>query len=99
MRQLVTEIIRNRQLMRLGFAVATEVDPDILLMDEILAVGDAAIQQTAFSVLRTSMGEANHIGKFCQRALWIDDGALRADGPPDEVIARYDELLQQPVEA
>jgi ABC-type polysaccharide/polyol phosphate transport system ATPase subunit len=96
--------------MRLGFAVATEVDPDILLMDEILAVGDGAFQQRCLeridtfhrqgkTIFMVSHGSGN-IRKFCQRALWIDDGVLRADGPADEVIARYEESIQQqPVEA
>jgi ABC-type polysaccharide/polyol phosphate transport system ATPase subunit len=94
--------------MRLGFAVATEVDPDILLMDEILAVGDAAFQQKCLERIEDFHGRGKTIFmvshspasilKFCQRALWIHDGVLRADGPADEVIARYDELLQQPVD-
>lgn len=94
--------------MRLGFAVATEVDPDILLMDEVLAVGDAAFQQKCLerinrfhdagkTLFMVSHGPGN-IRKYCQRALWIHDGVLRADGPADEVLARYEELLQ-PVEA
>ena len=95
--------------MRLGFAVATEVDPDILLMDEILAVGDAAFQQKCLerinlfrrqgkTIFMVSHGPGN-IRRYCQRALWIHDGVLRADGPVDEVISRYEEILQQPVEA
>lgn len=95
--------------MRLGFAVATEVEPDILLMDEVLAVGDAAFQQKCLERINTfhsagktlfmvSHGSGN-IRKYCQRALWIHDGVLRADGPADEVLARYEELLEQPVEA
>jgi homopolymeric O-antigen transport system ATP-binding protein len=96
--------------MRLGFAIATEVDPDILLMDEILAVGDAAFQQKCLeridafhrqgkTIFMVSHAPGN-IRKFCQRALWIHDGVLRADGPADEVLGRYEEILQQqPVEA
>jgi ABC-type polysaccharide/polyol phosphate transport system ATPase subunit len=94
--------------MRLGFAVATEVDPDILLMDEILAVGDTAFQQkcleriNAFHNAGKTLFMVSHgpgsIRKYCQRALWIHDGVVRADGPPDEVLARYEELLEQPVE-
>lgn len=94
--------------MRLGFAVATEVDPDILLMDEILSVGDAAFQRkclqriddfrkqgkTIFMVSHA----ATTIRLFCRRALWIHDGLVRADGPADDVVSRYEELLQQPVE-
>jgi ABC-type polysaccharide/polyol phosphate transport system ATPase subunit len=95
--------------MRLGFAVATEVDPDILLMDEILAVGDATFQQKCLDRINDfhrrgkTIFMVSHaprtIRQFCQRALWIHDGVLRADGQVNEVIARYEELLQQPVEA
>ena len=94
--------------MRLGFAIATEVDPDILLMDEILAVGDAAFQQkclqriddfrqqgkTIFMVSHA----AGTIRQFCRRALWIHDGILRADGPVEEVISQYEGLVRQSVE-
>jgi ABC-type polysaccharide/polyol phosphate transport system ATPase subunit len=88
--------------------VATEVDPEILLIDEILAVGDAAFQQKCLGRIDTFHRQgktifmvshsAVNIRKFCQRALWIHDGVLRADGAADEVVRQYEELLQQPVE-
>ena len=95
--------------MRLGFAIATEVDPDILLIDEILAVGDAAFQQKCsarideFRKRGKTIIFVSHdmsaVRRLCQRVFLIQDGVLLADGPPDQVIARYEELLQRPIEA
>lgn len=90
-------------LMRLGFAIATEVDPDILLMDEILAVGDAAFQEKClariddFRQRKKTIVFVSHnmaaVRCICQRVLLIHEGRLLADGPPDEVAARYEEVL------
>jgi lipopolysaccharide transport system ATP-binding protein len=94
--------------MRLGFAIATEVDPDILLIDEILAVGDAAFQQKCLARIdefrqrsKTILFVSHDMGsirRLCQRALLLHDGVLLADGQPEQVVARYEELLQRPVE-
>jgi ABC-type polysaccharide/polyol phosphate transport system ATPase subunit len=92
--------------MRLAFAVATEVDPDILLMDEVLAVGDIAFQQKCMAriedfrragktILYVSHA-AEAVKKLCTRAILLHEGNLIADGIPDAVFERYNELLQQP---
>src|SRR5271166_5075660 len=86
--------------MRLAFSVATEIDPDILLIDEILAVGDAPFQQKCFDRLQSfrragktimfvSHGMAQ-VARYCDRAMLIDQGAIVADGRPDEVIPIYE---------
>ena len=90
--------------MRLGFAIAVQVNPDILLMDEILAVGDLAFQQKCFNWIdefrrrgKTTILVAHAMGAVrahCQRVLLIDAGRLIADGPPDEVISLYESLQQ-----
>ncbi len=95
--------------MRLGFAIATEVDPDILLIDEILAVGDAAFQQKCLARIsefrqrgKTIVFVSHDMGsirRLCQRVLLLHNGVLVADGQPEQVVARYEELLRQPVEA
>lgn len=92
--------------MRLGFAIATEVDPDILLIDEILAVGDGAFQQKCLERIQdirrrgTTIIFVSHdvatVRRLCQRALLIQDGELLADGPTDPVVAQYEALLHQP---
>ncbi len=91
--------------MRLAFSVATEVDPDILLIDEILAVGDAVFRQKcekrirAFREQRKTILMVSHdlntMKDFCDRLLLIDQGELLEDGRPDYVIARYNDLIGQ----
>jgi ABC-type polysaccharide/polyol phosphate transport system ATPase subunit len=86
-------------VMRLGFAVAINVDPDILLTDEVLAVGDEAFQRKCLdyiSALRrrgVTIVYVSHaldsVRGLCQRAIWLDHGRLIADGPSGEVIDRY----------
>jgi ABC-type polysaccharide/polyol phosphate transport system ATPase subunit len=92
--------------MRLSFAVATEVHPDILLIDEILSVGDALFQDKCnvrmrrFRELGKTLIMVSHdmrsIANFCDRVLLVDKGELLEDGPADYVIGRYRELMGQP---
>lgn len=84
---------------RLAFAVATEVHPDILLIDEALSVGDAAFVERAKTRLRQLLDRSNVVvvvshdpkalREICTRGVWLDRGRLRADGPVDEVIEAY----------
>jgi len=84
---------------RLAFAVATEVDPDILIVDEILAVGDAAFQEKCFDRIRrfresgkTILMVSHSIQQIvthCDRAILLDHGSLIADGDPDTVAEQY----------
>ena len=85
--------------MRLGFAVAALLDPDVLLLDEVLAVGDAAFQESCFTRLRqlreagTTVVLVSHeldqVRQLCERAVWLDGGRVAADGPPDQVLMAY----------
>lgn len=85
--------------LRLGFAVAAHLSPDILLVDEVLAVGDADFQKKcldAMDGLRTSgrtVVFVSHnmaaVESLCSRCLWIDAGKLRADGAVRSVVADY----------
>ena len=89
--------------MRLAFAIATEVDPDILLIDESLGVGDAAFKDKAKARLRGLFErtkavvlvshEMEALRELCTRGLWIEHGQLVADGPIDEIIDRYLEAV------
>jgi len=89
--------------MRLAFAVAVNVDPDILLVDEALAVGDLVFQHRCMhrmNRLRDSgktIVLATHdltaVTKFCDRALLLDEGKLLADGKPDLVVQKYHALV------
>lgn len=86
-------------LARLGFSVATDSMPDILIVDEILSVGDSAFQEKSLARI-TSFREnggtilmVSHametIVTMCQRVAWLDQGQLRAIGPADEVVYQY----------
>ncbi len=85
--------------MRLAFSVAINVNADILLVDEILAVGDAAFQAKCFNKMReikaagTTIVIVSHslgqIEQLCERSYWIDKGVVRKSGTPREVHAEY----------
>ena len=85
--------------LRLAFSVSAHLRPDILIIDEILAVGDAEFQAKCLAKLaehvddgRTVLFTSHDLGSvrsFCSRALWFDRGRLMADGPAEDVIARY----------
>ena len=84
---------------RLGFAIAVHIDPDVLLLDEVLTVGDAAFRAKAGSILDRFRSEnktviiASHSMKLieerCTRAVWIEKGRIRMDGEPAEVSHAY----------
>ncbi len=85
--------------MRLAFAVAAHMDPEILLVDEALAVGDAAFQAKCIAKMedvarsgRTVVFVTHNmasIRSMCDRVIWLNDGTIAAIGEPDEVIAGY----------
>jgi ABC-2 type transport system ATP-binding protein len=85
--------------MRLGFAIAVHVDADILLIDEILAVGDAAFQQKCSARLQqiqqngTALLIVSHtlsvLSTLCNRVIWLDQGCVMAEGHPIEVLQQY----------
>lgn len=84
---------------RLAFAVATEVDPDILVVDEILAVGDLPFQAKCFEKLKRfrAAGKTillvshsmDQILKFCDRAIYLEKGQFFFDGEPEEAVQIY----------
>ena len=90
---------------RLAFAVAVCVDPDILLVDEVLAVGDQEFRQRCLERLarfRRAGGtlivvshDMETVGDLCTRAVWLDHGRLRRDGPSGEVIQEYQSQVQE----
>lgn len=95
--------------LRLAFSVATEVDPDVLIMDEILAVGDFAFQEKCFDRLKyfRSLGKTiilvthsvDQVTKLCDRCMLMDTGKLVFDGNPERGVELYlsDARLDEPV--
>ena len=89
---------------RLGFAVAVNVDPDILLVDEVLAVGDESFQRKCIERVTEFQREgrtilfvthaADLVRRVCERGLVLDHGVLVADAPPGEAIRTFRESLQ-----
>lgn len=86
---------------RLAFAIATTIDPEILLLDEILSVGDASFKQKCRDRIRefwkrgTTILLVSHdlksILDHCTRVIWLDHGQIHMSGPAEEVIGRYRE--------
>src|SRR3954470_5394775 len=84
---------------RLGFAVAIYSNPDIVLVDEVLAVGDAVFRRRALEALRRLIGEGKtvlfishdmwNVRRLCSEILWMEDGGVRACGPAAEIAERY----------
>jgi ABC-type polysaccharide/polyol phosphate transport system ATPase subunit len=89
--------------MRLAFAVAAHLDPEVLIVDEVLAVGDAAFQQKCLgkvgevtksgrTVLLVSH-QLNQVRRLCNRVVWLDGGRVRQIGPTAEVVTAYEGAL------
>ena len=85
--------------MRLAFAVAINVDPDVLIADEVLAVGDAGFVRKCLQKVRefqergTTIVLVTHdlatVVEMCGRAIWLSHGQIVADGPPPRVVEQY----------
>jgi len=85
--------------LRLGFAVAAHLEPDVLLVDEVLAVGDAEFQKKCLKSMddlrgggRTVVFVSHNMAaveNLCQRVIWIDKGQVREDGPTQQVLSHY----------
>jgi ABC-type polysaccharide/polyol phosphate transport system ATPase subunit len=96
-------------MVRLAYAIAIQVDFDILLLDEVLAVGDESFQQKCFETFTRFRGEGKTIvlvthnldliERFADRALLLLNGCARAVGPPRDVIAQYHAELASPTAA
>ena len=88
---------------RLAFSVATSVDPDILIVDEALSVGDGVFAKRSFDRVMQLREQGTalllcshamfHVDLFCERTLWLHKGALRDSGPTGILLPRYQEYL------
>lgn len=97
--ELPVRTYSSGMIIRLGFALATAIKPQILLMDEWIMAGDASFMDKARQRLETmvqgaeilviSSHNVDVIKRWCNRVIWMDGGRVRADGAPDEVLAAY----------
>ncbi len=88
---------------RLGFAIAAHMEPDVLLVDEVLSVGDVSFKARCMNAMRqflrsgTSILFVSHnlaaVKRFCDRVVLLDHGGVRCTGSPDEAIAEYSRLV------
>jgi lipopolysaccharide transport system ATP-binding protein len=93
------KIYSSGMYLRLGFAIAVHVDADILIIDEILAVGDAEFQRKCVARLRqmqdrgTALLIVSHdlhlLESLCNRVIWLDKGRMMAEGVPFQVLQQY----------
>ena len=91
---------------RLGFSIAAMVEPEILILDETLRVGDLEFTVKAGEKLQALIGKAkmvmvathslDFVETYCTRALWLDRGTVQATGRPDQVVPRYREAIPKP---
>ena len=92
-------------LLRLAFATSTAVDPEILLLDEVMAAGDAAFIEQARKRMNDLMDRAsivvfathslNTLPSFCERTIWLDQGRVMLDGPTAEVVLAYESAVAE----
>jgi ABC-2 type transport system ATP-binding protein len=91
---------------RLGFSVATDIPPGVLIIDEVLSVGDADFVKKSEDRIRELHDKSEAVlmvshdlglmRQMCQRIAWLDHGQLRAIGPPDEVVDQYEQAVSHP---
>ena len=90
----------NGMISRLGFAIATSIEPEIILIDEIFSVGDLAFKAKSEKTIQSLLAQArcqvivthslNFVRENCSRALYLRDGSLVADGEPSSVVDEYE---------
>lgn len=89
---------------RLGFAVAFQLKPDVLLVDEVTGVGDLAFREKSYRAMKERLSssdstivfvshQASQVRSLCSRAIWLDAGRIRAAGTPDEVLTQYESFV------
>lgn len=95
----------NGMIARLAFAISTDVEADIILIDEVLAVGDNNFRQKCISRMEsfnkngTTLVTVSHnlglIESLCSRVIWLEHGRIKADGLPDDIIPVYQQSATQ----
>ena len=104
--EFIDEPIRvysSGMLAKLGFSVITQVDPDVLIIDEVLAVGDIAFQAKCIKTIREFKSRGvtilfvshnmKDVEKICDRVVWIENHKLKEIGPAKDVVEKYKEAM------
>ena len=101
-----TRTYSSGMFIRLAFAVSTAVNPEILLMDEVIGAADLSFTDKANKRMREFLDQgkilvfSTHslelLGDYCTRTLWMDHGLIRADGPTEDVVRQYRESVRIP---
>lgn len=91
---------------RLGFAIALEMTPDVLLIDEVLGVGDAQFQRKSVAMMKKKLlsdqtivfvsHNANLVKELCNKAVWIENGITQMSGEVGDVVTAYQQYLNSP---
>lgn len=99
------KVYSSGMFVRLGFAIAAKIDPDILIMDEVIAVGDEQFQRKCFDYLYqlrqsgSTIVIVSHslaqIESMCDRAVWLDHGQVRAIGPARDTVQQYIDAVNE----
>ena len=94
--------------MRLAFAVAAQLEPEILLVDEVLAVGDLEFQKKCLGKMsEVSKGgrtivfvshQMGHIRRLCERVIWVDRGVIKQDVPTFDVVSNHEATFARQLE-
>ena len=92
-------------MVRLAFSISTAIEPEILIIDEVLSAGDMAFQEKARERMKALMSSAQAVivvshdltslAKLCDRVLWLDHGKMQMLGPTEEVLAAYTQQVDQ----
>src|SRR5262249_20891251 len=90
---------------RLAFAVAAHLDPEVLIIDEVLAVGDLAFQRRCLGAMQDAANQGrtvifvshqlDAVHSLTRRCLWLESGRLRGDGPTSEILGEYQASIQR----
>ncbi len=93
-------------LVRLAFSISTAVNPEVLLIDEVLSAGDMSFQLKARNRMKEMMAtarlmvlvthEVNSVEEICNRAVWMQQGTVVMDGPPKKVVEAYRQSMSAP---
>jgi lipopolysaccharide transport system ATP-binding protein len=89
-------VYSSGMLARLGFAVVAHLDPEILLIDEVLGVGDIRFKESGVTMVLVTHSVAS-VMNICDRAMWIEDHQIRMMGDPEEVVEAYCNASNVPI--